>query len=106
MMEIFLTFFCFHGAFIIVEKSLLLNRISYYDDPIMKGSFPPKNLKESVYAAVAFFDVFNRPVLKREFLDYLLGIEATSDDLEEFLKKMWRCVPVMTFIFFLIVKKF
>lgn len=87
VLNVFLTFFGFHGAFIIVEITLLLNRISYYDGPIMKASFPPKNLKHSVYATAAFFDVFERPLLGREFQNYLLGVEPISEEIEEFLRK-------------------
>lgn len=53
----------------------------------MKNIFPPKNLKQSIYATAAFFDVFDRPLLRREFANYLLGVSAFQEEIEEFLRK-------------------
>ena len=53
----------------------------------MKADFPPKDLKQSVYATAAFFDVFDRPLMRREFLDYLLGVSTSKEEIEEFLQE-------------------
>lgn len=53
----------------------------------MKLNFPPQGLGESIYATVCFFDVFDKPVHRREFTQYLLGVQASQDDVDGFLAK-------------------
>lgn len=53
----------------------------------MKGNFPPKNVQQSVYATAAFFDVFDRPLQRREFFEFLLGPQLLQEDIDEFLRK-------------------
>jgi len=51
----------------------------------MKKNFPPKTILESVYSTIAFFDVFDRPIKRIEFPDYMLGRNVNYDNLRDFL---------------------
>lgn len=54
---------------------------------IMDSNFPPKNLKEAVYSALCFFDIFDYPLSLREIHHYLMKIEVSEKELFDFLEK-------------------
>ncbi len=47
----------------------------------------PRTLKESVYATIAFFDIFDFPLTLREIHRYLLGVRTSEKELFDFLEK-------------------
>lgn len=53
----------------------------------MAQHFPPQNLRESVYATAAFFDIFDRPLLPYDFLQYVSGDVATFLEDDQRLKQ-------------------
>lgn len=59
-------------------------------DAHMNMKFPPTRLRESIYATVCFFDVFDKPVHRRDFFRYLFGVEGYQEDVDEFLAKEKR----------------
>lgn len=52
--------------------------------------FPPTRLRESIYATVCFFDVFDKPVHRRDFYRYMFGAEVLQDEVDDFLMKEKR----------------
>lgn len=49
--------------------------------------FPPRTLKESVYTALCFFDIFDQPLTLDELYDSLMGTQPSKEELIHFLSQ-------------------
>lgn len=67
-----------------------ISRFSVFDEARATFSanlndFPPRTLRESVYTALCFFDIFDHPLTFEELFGALIGIRTSTPEVQKFL---------------------